>query len=184
MTPERIRRARVRARRLSPPERDDGADVAETVAGVVGVQAQDESAAALGVRARSRNLTTVDVEAALHAERTVVRTWCLRGALHLVAAIDLGWLLSVFGPVFVARGRRRLADIGFDDKAAADAVAAIRYALADDGPLTREEITAVLVAATSASTRTARLPTTTSGGRGCSARCARSLPSTGTRRST
>jgi len=144
-TPEHLRRARLRAQRLAPPERDDGSTAAAAVAPVVGLQAQDEAAAALGVRARSRGLTADDVERARHDDATLVRTWCMRGTLHLVAVEDVAWLLSVFGPVYVHRGRRRLADLGFDDEAAADAVDAICDAIAAEGPLTREEITGVLV---------------------------------------
>lgn len=143
--PERVRRARLRAQRLVLPERVTG--VADAVASVVGLQAQDESAAALGVRTRSRGLTREDVETALHDDVTIVRTWCMRGTLHLVSVDDLSWLLSAFGPVFVRRGRRRLADLGFDDDAADAAVGTIRDALAREGSLTRAEISDALVAA-------------------------------------
>ena len=142
---DHVRRARVRAQRLARSDRNGGATVADVLASVVGLQAQDASAAALGVRARSRGLTAEDVRDALWDDRTVVRTGCMRGTLHVVAVDDLSWLLSVFGPVFVHRGRRRLADLGFDDDAADAAVGTIRDALARGGPLTRSEIADVLL---------------------------------------
>lgn len=142
---DHVRRARFRAQRLARPERNGGAAVADVVASVVGLQAQDESAAALGVRARSRGLTAEAVQAALWDDRTVVRTGCMRGTLHLVAEADVSWIRSVFGPVFVHRGRRRLSDLGFDDDAADAAVGTIRDALARGGPLTRSEIADVLL---------------------------------------
>lgn len=142
---EPVRRARFRAQRLSRPDRNGGASIADVVASVVGLQAQDESAAALGVRARSPGLTAEAVRTALWEDRTVVRTGCMRGTLHLVAVDDFPWLLSVFGPVFVRRGRRRLADLGLDDDAADAAVGTIRDALARDGPMSRDEIATALV---------------------------------------
>lgn len=144
---DHLRRERLRAQRLVPSERNDDASADQVVGAVVGLQAQNESAAAIGVRARSCGLTTEEVEAARHDDVTLIRTWCMRGTLHLVAVEDVPWLLSVFGPVFVHRGRRRLADLGFDDDAADAAVRAIRDALAREGPLTRAEISETLVAA-------------------------------------
>jgi hypothetical protein len=64
----------------------------------------------------------------------------MRGTLHLVATEDVGWLLSLLGPIFVAAGRHRLAKLGLDEDAAARGVRAIREELADDGPSTREEL--------------------------------------------
>jgi len=69
----------------------------------------------------------------------VVRTWCMRGTLHLVATEDVGWLISLLGPIFVAAGRRRLARLGLDEDAAAEGVRVMRDELAD-GPATREEL--------------------------------------------
>ena len=68
----------------------------------------------------------------------------MRGTLYLVATEDVGWLLAALGPVFVAAGRRRLAQLGLDEDAVAGGVRSIRDALAEDGPLTRGEILARL----------------------------------------
>lgn len=130
------RRLRLRSQRLSPSTGEDA--VADVVRAVCGVQSQEARADALAVRARSRGLTATDVETALYEDRSVVRTWCMRGTLHLVAASDLPRLRSVFGPVFVARSRRRLRELGLDDERCERAMDAIRDALGD-GPLTRDE---------------------------------------------
>lgn len=129
---------RLRSQRLHPETRTTS--VREAVAGVCGVQAQGQQAAELSVRARSQGLTASQVTTALYQDRSVVRTWCMRGSLHLLVTTDLPWMLSLFGPVFVARSRRRLSNLGFDDEACEQAVKEIESSLATHGPLTRTEI--------------------------------------------
>lgn len=61
----------------------------------------------------------------------------MRGTLHLVAAEDLGWMLSLFGPVFSKANRRRRLELGLDDKTSDKAAQMIDEILAASGPLTR-----------------------------------------------
>jgi hypothetical protein len=53
-----------------------------------GLQAQVMSAAELALWARVEGLAPHDVQAALWQERTLVKTWAMRGTLHLLAARD------------------------------------------------------------------------------------------------
>lgn len=130
---------RLRAQRLAPqPPHATGA--AQVVRDLCGVQAQDAAAAALAVRVRCAGLVAADVERALVQERTIVRTWCMRGTLHLIGAQDLGWLLAYLGPVFIRASRGRRAELGLDDETAARAVLALRELLEESGPLARDEI--------------------------------------------
>jgi hypothetical protein len=122
--------------RLVPVWREE-TGVAGVLRGVCGVQAQLPRAAALALRVRADDLSLSDVVRAREAERSAVRAWFMRGTLHLVAIEDAGWLLSVLGPVFVAAGRRRLAQLGLDEDAVARSVRGIRDALAENGPMTR-----------------------------------------------
>jgi Winged helix DNA-binding domain len=135
-----IRLLRQRAQRLIPQEPDASTGVAQVVKELCGIQAQDASAAALAVRVRSTGLLNDDVERARVQERSVVRTWGQRGTLHLLATADLGWLLPLFGPVFIAGNRRRYAELGLDEDTLARGVRALRAILANQGPLTREEL--------------------------------------------
>ena len=143
---ERVLRHRLRAQRIAPRAADD-VTVGDLVGSVCGIQAQEKPAAALSVRARRRGLTATDVERALYDERSVVRTWCMRGTFHLVATEDLPWLLAVFGPTFATRGPdpRRLAAWGLDEERVEAVVETIGEVLADEGPLTREDIAEHLV---------------------------------------
>lgn len=62
------------------------------------LQAQVLSAAAIGACIRTRDATAADVERALYGERSLVKTWSLRGTLHLVPAGELQlWAAAVRG---------------------------------------------------------------------------------------
>jgi hypothetical protein len=120
--------------------------VADLVGSVGGLQAQDPAAARLAVRARSAGLTAAQVERARVEERSVVRTWSVRGTLHLVRSEDLAWLLPLVGPPFIRGNARRCAELGLDEPAMARALKLLTGALADHGPLTRAEVTDYLAA--------------------------------------
>ncbi|HEX9097314.1 MAG TPA: winged helix DNA-binding domain-containing protein [Candidatus Dormibacteraeota bacterium] len=107
---------------------------------VVGLQAQVLSAATLGMRVRSRGLRKRDVERALDDERSIARTWLMRGTLHVAAAEDLRWLVALLGPVFARAGATRYAQLGLDDDLKTRGVAAVRRILTDSGPLTRRQL--------------------------------------------
>jgi len=62
----------------------------DAVAAVGGVQAQVMSAAELALWARSRGLSPGHVQQALWETRELVKTWCMRGTLHLLPARELG----------------------------------------------------------------------------------------------
>ncbi|HEX9989011.1 MAG TPA: winged helix DNA-binding domain-containing protein [Chloroflexia bacterium] len=54
-----------------------------------GIQAQVMSAAELALWARADELTPKDVQSALWQDRTLVKTWAMRGTLHLLTARNL-----------------------------------------------------------------------------------------------
>jgi Winged helix DNA-binding domain len=137
---EHVRLLRLRAQRLAPPSSGAMANVVQIVKGMCGIQAQEASAAALAVRVRSTGLVAADVERARVEERTIIRTWGPRGTLHLLATEDLGWLLSLLGPVFVAGARRRREELGLDEDTYERGVRIISDILANQGPLTRAEL--------------------------------------------
>jgi hypothetical protein len=119
------------------------------VRAVVGIQAQDRAAAQLAVAVRGSDVPagTSDavgtVEAAL-SRGTIVRTWAMRGTLHLIAADDLPLVLAVFGPLYLARGQRRLTQLGLSPDLAECSTAEAAAVVAEQGPLTRHELAARL----------------------------------------
>jgi hypothetical protein len=113
---------------------------AEEVAGrLLAIQAQDPRGARLAIRARSAGLSASDVDSAL-ARRSLVVTWLNRGTLHLVRTEDYWWLHPLTTPQLRTGNSRRLAQEGVRPEDAERAVAAVRAALAADGPLTRSQL--------------------------------------------
>ena len=83
---------------------------------VVGIQAQAPGSARLAVRSRTAGLTTADMAAETAAPAPgVVRTWVMRGTLHMVAADDLLWLVSLLGQTRIKSNARRRAELGLTD---------------------------------------------------------------------
>jgi hypothetical protein len=140
LTDDQLRILRLRAQRLAPQQRGEMAGAAQVVKEVCGVQAQDASAATLAVRSRSVGLVATDVEQALVHDRTIIRTWGPRGTLHLLATDDVGWLLPLLGPVFVAGDRRRREGLGLSEDICVRGMRIMRNVLASEGPLTRAEL--------------------------------------------
>jgi hypothetical protein len=122
------------------------ASVLDAVRRTTAVQAQDNLASRLGMRVRAAAHTDADVEAAIVLDRSIVRTWLLRGTIHLVAAADLRWLLRLVGPGVLRTFRARWERLGLTDELL-DAYLETVAALVAPGPLTRAEIRAGLAEA-------------------------------------
>jgi hypothetical protein len=127
---------RMRSQLLAGPR---APDVLSAVTRVVGVQAQATGPARLAVRARTSGLTAAHVDRACSTGE-VVRTWLMRGTLHMVAASDVRWMVDLLGPVFLKSGRRRRLQLGLDDALCARSLPRFSSVLADGVPLTRAEL--------------------------------------------
>jgi hypothetical protein len=75
----------------------------QAVAGLGAVQAQDYASAKWAVGLRCHDAT---VEQAI-ADRTIVRTWLMRGTLQVVATSDVRWMLRLLAPRITAKSVRR-----------------------------------------------------------------------------
>lgn len=64
----------------------------------------------------------------------------MRSTMHMLPADDADWLLPLFDASLVADSRRRLGQLGLDERAQGRALDAIRKALASDGYLGRSEL--------------------------------------------
>ncbi len=110
------------------------------------VQAQEYAHAKWAVGTRfpaAASVTCADVEQAL-ASRTVVRTWALRGTLHLVAAADVRWLLALAAPALLTRTAAAYRQEGLDPAAFGKIFPAIRQSLQGGQQLMRSELFAAL----------------------------------------
>jgi DNA glycosylase AlkZ-like len=142
--PAQLRRRRATAQRLVDRP---STTPAELVGHLLCVQAQDPRAARLGLRARSTGMTLAAIDAAITEERSIVLTWLQRGTIHLAAREDLPWLHGLTAPTTRNANLRRLGQEAFPEPERDRAVAAIRAALADRGPLSRNDLAEVVARA-------------------------------------
>lgn len=85
----------------------------EVVAWMGAVQAQDYLGALWALGLRMKMATEETVERAI-AERTVVRTWPMRGTLHFVAPADVRWMLALLAPRVIAGRPARYRQLELD----------------------------------------------------------------------
>jgi hypothetical protein len=110
------------------------------------VQAQDYLGSLWAVGLRMRKAVEADIEQAL-AEKTILRTWPMRGTLHFVAAADARWMLELLTPRIVAGSARRLQQqFGLDETVFARSKDLLVSALEGGKQLQREALYQVLEA--------------------------------------
>jgi hypothetical protein len=132
-----------RARRHLLDRRVPRSELLAVVRRLCGVQAQLMRSAELTLWARVDGLAGDDVSTALWQDRTLVKTWAMRGTLHLLAADEYPlWqaALSRFTH-YLRAGWARGFGISADERAAL--LEAVPAAL-DGPPLTREELAAAV----------------------------------------
>ena len=128
-------------RLVGPPEPTAAAAVRRLGA----AQAQDYPGALTSVALRSAGRLRTDVEAALDAGE-VVRSWPMRGTLHLVAADDLRWFLDTVGVRALNGVRKRWEYLGLDEAQAEKARESVVAALAVTPRASRAELLAAIAA--------------------------------------
>jgi hypothetical protein len=137
LSDDEVRRRRTAAQHLHRPRRRSAVDL---VRHLTGIQAQSLPAARLAFPARADGLTAERVDRARLRERSIVRTWVMRGTLYLIAAEDYGWLVPLVVEPRIPNAFRRLEQEGVPSDQPAKAVRLIRRMLGREGPLTRPEI--------------------------------------------
>ena len=129
MTPRALLSERLRSHRLTAPSKT----VTDAAAHMLAVQSQEFLAGrwALGIRtAGSPTLATVD---RAFARGDLVRTWSMRGTLHIVRAADVRWVLSVTAQRQLQREAGRQRELGIDAELLAAVERALRVKLAGGG---------------------------------------------------
>lgn len=128
---------RLVAQRVVPPL----GSATEVVEHLGAVQAQDLRAAATAVALRTGEGTTAGLARALDAGE-VVRSWPMRGTLHLLAAADLFWVLGLCAGRVVTAMTRRRAELGISEADLDVAEQTARGSLRGGGRATRAELLA------------------------------------------
>jgi hypothetical protein len=115
----------------------------ELIKHLAAVQAQDYAGAKWSIGLRLPDANDSDVEKAI-AERTIVRTWLMRGTLHFVAAEDIHWMLELVAARIIAGSATRHKSLGLDEGIFAHCKDIFVNALRGGEQLTRDEMYAVL----------------------------------------
>jgi hypothetical protein len=115
------------------------ASAADAVSALGAMQAQDYAGGLWAIGLRMRHGTLEAAEGAL-SDRTVVRTWLLRGTLHFVAAADVHWLLDLLAPRAIAGAAKRHRDLELDAPIFRKAERALTKALEGGRQLTRDGV--------------------------------------------
>jgi hypothetical protein len=126
--------------------RGEASSPLEVVRRMLAMQAQDFPGVKWSVGIRGAGTTEAAVEAACDAGE-IVRSWPLRGTLHLVAAEDLGWLLALTAPRATASAAGRRASLGISESDVKKAREIARSALSGRRVLTRDALLATFDAA-------------------------------------
>jgi hypothetical protein len=119
----------------------------DVVHDLIGVQAQVASAAERALAVRLDGLRPGDVDRALWEDRSLIRTWAMRGTLHLLAAAEFGrWIAGTAGfrgANYHSKPWLRMVGMNVDQ------LEAFRDALSDTlsgEPMTRDELVEVMTA--------------------------------------
>ncbi|WP_368660281.1 winged helix DNA-binding domain-containing protein [Verrucosispora sp. NA02020] len=131
---------------LSPTPATTGQTVAEVVEWFGAMQAQEINSGLWSLGVRLPGATQTDVHAALE-RREALRTWPMRGTIHLVPARDARWMLELTGVRALAGAAARREFLGLTEAEADRAADVLGTALAGGGRLTRTDCVAALVAA-------------------------------------
>ncbi|WP_017794481.1 winged helix DNA-binding domain-containing protein [Leucobacter salsicius] len=167
LTPSELLQLRMRAQLLSRSREASGASsglgalatadpdpgqfsgpqrIAAVTRHMLALQGQDwpSSRWALGVRAPGTGVA--DVHAAFD-EGLIVRSWPMRGTVHVVAAEDIGWMQELTSARVLRGAAKRREFLGLDDATLERVVEASLTALAGGARLTREELSDAWTAA-------------------------------------
>ncbi len=123
---------------LSP--RFSSQDAVSAVTRTAGIQAQVASAAELAMCTRVEGLSPRDVQAAIFQDHTLVKTWAMRGTLHLLSARELPLYVAARNWQLNASWSAYFAEFGLTTSAQQEAfLSAIPHVL-EQGPLTRPQL--------------------------------------------
>ena len=135
LTDATVARARLRSLLLT-------GDGPQSFAGIAtwfgAMQAQDVASGKWSLGVRVTGSQEADVDAAFE-NAELVRTWPMRGTIHIVPAQDIRWMLALTGIRALDASRTRRAQLGFDEAEAQRGSSVLETALRERGRLTRAQ---------------------------------------------
>jgi Winged helix DNA-binding domain len=118
----------------------DSGNFVEAVTRTGGIQAQVMSAAELGLFSRVEGLRQQDVRSALWQDHTLIKTWAMRGTLHLLSAKELPLYVAARDWHLAPGWSNYFAEFGMTTAAQQEAyLSAIPHVL-EQGPMTRQQL--------------------------------------------
>lgn len=127
----RLHQQQISNQRLATPE--------QIVAHLGGMQGQDLPGVKWSIGLRLPDGVQSDVDRAFD-EGKIIRTWPMRGTLHVVAASDVRWMLSLTSPKNLSGGQRRRDALELDDKTLARCHQVFTKTLQGGRQKSREEV--------------------------------------------
>lgn len=128
------------SRSSDPGPTASGADRARGVVDhLLAIQGQDWRSSKWAIGARAPGMTASDVHEALN-ERLIVRSWPMRGTVHLVLAEDIGWMQRVTNARVIAGAAKRREFLGMSDAVLERITDTTVQALTGSAGLTRDEL--------------------------------------------
>jgi hypothetical protein len=140
MNTSEVARLRLHNQGIASPQPENPSDVVRRLGAM---QAQDYLGSLWALGLRVKQAREAEVERAVE-ERSIVRTWPLRGTLHFVAAEDVRWMLALSCGRTVARAAGRYRQLGLDEATFAKSMRVLARALEGGRRSTRAELAAAL----------------------------------------
>lgn len=109
------------------------------------MQAQDLASVKWSLGVRLPQLTEIDIDTALNSG-AILRTWPMRGTIHLISASDARWMLQTVGSRQLAGVDKRWERLGLDRKTVERAGEVLAAGMHGNRRLTRSECAASLQA--------------------------------------
>lgn len=119
---------------------------AEVTAWLGAMQGQDYVGALWAVGLRLPHATNTQIEQAI-LDETIIRTWVMRGTLHLVAAEDARWMVELLAARVLSKMAARHRELEIDAAVTKQSNDLLAHTLRDRKQHTRKELFAVLEAA-------------------------------------
>jgi hypothetical protein len=116
---------------------------AEVVGWLAAMQGQDYTGALWSVGLRLTNGTDTAVEDAL-TDKTIVRTWIMRGTLHLVAGADIRWMVNLVAAKVISSAAARYRELELDAETVNRSNDILANAVRDGQQLDRPALLALL----------------------------------------
>ncbi len=118
-------------------------DPGEVVKWMGGMQAQDYAGSKWSIALRLNGTTESEIEDSI-ANKSIVRTWAMRGTLHFLHPSDIRWILDLLRPRLNNLYISNLRNLGLDQKTLSKGTKILVSALGDGNQLTRNEIRLLL----------------------------------------